>query len=62
MKKKILSMGLCAALTASLFAGCGANGGTAHQQRQLKHRENLHGDWEVLGQLQGVQLSTVREL
>ena len=29
MKKKILSMGLCAALTASLFAGCGANGGTA---------------------------------
>jgi len=29
MKKKILSMGLCAALTASLFAGCGANGGAA---------------------------------
>ena len=29
MKKKILSMGLCAALTASLFAGCGANSGTA---------------------------------
>ena len=29
MKKKILSMGLCVALTASLFAGCGANGGAA---------------------------------
>ncbi|MBP3263303.1 ABC transporter substrate-binding protein [Pseudobutyrivibrio sp.] len=29
MKKKILSISLCAALAASLFAGCGANGGTA---------------------------------